>query len=283
MKRRAFMAGAGALAAAGLAANTASAQTSAARPRLVIAGAGAAGLALAARLRRQMENATVVLIDAKKAHHFQPGFMLVGAGLWRSSDVTEANADYVPRGVEWIEQAVAEFNPDANTVVTTSGQRVPYDFLFVAMGLKLDYQAIQGMDPALSGKGGIASIYAGPAEAEASAAAIDRFLETGGVGLFGRPAGEMKCAGAPLKVTFIVDDKARRRRVGRSGQSDAAPSAVCKRFRRWRCGRCPARQDGREREMSGARCPGARSRRVDMPLSATACHSGVILPLRRTL
>ena len=30
-------------------------------------GAGAAGLALAARLRRQMENATIILIDAKKA------------------------------------------------------------------------------------------------------------------------------------------------------------------------------------------------------------------------
>lgn len=49
-------------------------------------------------------------------------------------------------------------------------------FLFVATGLKLDYQAIQGMDAALIGK-----------------------------------AGEMTCAGAPLKVTFIVDDKARRR------------------------------------------------------------------------
>ncbi len=210
MKRRAFMTGAGALAASGLAVGAVPAQTSAARPRVVIAGAGAAGLALAARLRRQMENATVVLIDAKKEHHFQPGFTLVGAGLWRPGDVTEANADYVPRGVEWIEQVVAEFNPETNTVVTASGQQVPYDFLFVATGLKLDYQAIQGMDATLIGKDGIASIYAGPAEAAASAAAIDRFLATGGVGLFGRPAGEMKCAGAPLKVTFIVEDKARR-------------------------------------------------------------------------
>ena len=215
MKRRAFMTGAGALAASGLAVGAAPAQNSAARLRLVIAGAGAAGLALAARLRRQMENATIILIDAKKEHHFQPGFTLVGAGLWQPSDVTEVNAAYVPRGVEWIEQAVAEFDPHTNAVVTTSGQRVPYDFLFVATGLKLDYQAIQGMDAALIGKDGIASIYAGPAEAAASAAAIDRFLETGGVGLFGRPAGEMKCAGAPLKVTFIVDDKARRR--GRRG------------------------------------------------------------------
>jgi len=220
MKRRDFLSGAistGAIALAGSAAmtgtmtGTAMAQTSQARARIVIAGAGAAGLSLAARLRRQMPNATITLIDAKKEHHFQPGFTLVAAGLWRPENVTERNADYVPRGVEWIEEAVAEFDPQAKAVVTAGGRRVAYDFLFVATGLMLDYRAIAGMDPSLIGRNGIASIYAGPAQAAASAAAIDRFIETGGLGLFGRPAGEMKCAGAPLKVTFITDDKARRK------------------------------------------------------------------------
>lgn len=215
MKRREFLTGAAALAASGLIVKEAQAQTSEARARIVIAGAGAAGLALAARLRRQMPNATVTLIDAKKEHHFQPGYTLVAAGIWSPEHVTERNEDYMPRGVTWIEQAVAEFDPDAKVVVTAAGQRVPYDFLFVATGLTLDYRAIAGMDASLIGKGGIASIYAGPAQAAASAAAIDRFIESGGVGLFGRPAGEMKCAGAPLKVTFVADDKARRK--GRRG------------------------------------------------------------------
>jgi sulfide:quinone oxidoreductase len=215
MKRREFLTGAAALAATVAVASQADAQTSPVRARIVIAGAGAAGLSLAARLRRQMPNASVILVDAKKEHHFQPGFTLVAAGLWNPADVTERNADYVPRGVEWIEQAVAEFDPDAKTVVTAAGQRIAYDFLFVATGLMLDYRAIAGMDASLIGKEGIASIYAGPAQAAASAAVIDRFIETGGVGLFGRPASEMKCAGAPLKVTFITDDKARRN--GRRG------------------------------------------------------------------
>jgi sulfide:quinone oxidoreductase len=215
MKRREFLTGAAALAASGLIVKEAQAQTSEARARIVIAGAGAAGLALAARLRRQMPNATVTLIDAKKEHHFQPGYTLVAAGIWSPEHVTERNEDYMPRGVTWIEQAVAEFDPDAKVVVTAAGQRVPYDFLFVATGLMLDYRAIAGMDASLIGKNGIASIYAGPAQAAASAAAIDRFIESGGVGLFGRPAGEMKCAGAPLKVTFVADDKARRK--GRRG------------------------------------------------------------------
>ena len=218
-RRRFLLKGGGAAVLAGLAGLPASlpaaAQTSDARARIVIAGAGAAGLAMASRLRRGMPNATITIIDAKKEHHFQPGFTLVGAGLWSPGHVTERNADYMPRGVEWIAEAVAEFDPDANAVVTASGRRVDYDFLIVATGLKLDYAAIEGMDAALIGKDGIASIYAGPNEAAASAAAIDRFVENGGIGLFGRPAGEMKCAGAPLKITFITDDKARRQ--GRRG------------------------------------------------------------------
>ncbi len=152
MERRVFLAGAAALAASAASGGEALAQTSDARARIVIAGAGAAGLALAARLRRQMPNATVILIDAKKEHHFQPGFTLVAAGLWSPADVTERNADYLPRGVEWIEQAVAEFDPDAKAVVTSGGQRVAYDFLFVATGLMLDYRAIAGMDASLIGK-----------------------------------------------------------------------------------------------------------------------------------
>ncbi|MCK9550868.1 FAD/NAD(P)-binding oxidoreductase [Aquamicrobium sp.] len=220
MNRRKFLiAGSGAALLAGVPASLtvtqARAQTSDTRAHIVIAGAGAAGLALASRLRRSMSNATITIIDAKKEHHFQPGFTLVGAGIWSPAQVTERNVDYMPRGIEWIEAAVAEFDPEANAVVTTTGQRIDYDFLMVATGLKLDYEAIEGMDASLIGRDGIASIYAGPEQAKSSATAIDRFIETGGVGLFGRPAGEMKCAGAPLKITFITDDKARSK--GRRG------------------------------------------------------------------
>ncbi|WP_196258421.1 NAD(P)/FAD-dependent oxidoreductase [Pelagibacterium limicola] len=215
MKRREFLIAGSAAALEGLSVNASQAQTSESRAKIVIAGAGAAGLSLASRLRHGMPNATIVIVDAKKQHHFQPGYTLIGAGLWSPSQVTSNNADYMPRGIEWIQEAVTAFEPETNAVFTTSGTRIDYDFLLVATGLKLDYDAIEGMDTALIGQNGIASVYAGPNEAQASAAAIDRFIETGGIGLFGRPTGEMKCAGAPLKMTFIADDKARR--AGRRG------------------------------------------------------------------
>lgn len=211
MNRRQFLVGAAAVASAGTAWGGAQAQTSSAKARIVIAGAGAAGLSLASRLRRQMPQATITIIDARKEHFFQPGFTLVAAGLWTPSDVTFSNMDFLPTGVEWIEEPVAEFDPDANAVVTASGRRVVYDFLFVATGLTLDYRRIAGMDETLIGTNGIASIYASPAAAAASFREIDAFIDKGGVGLFGRPPTEMKCAGAPLKITFITDDRARRK------------------------------------------------------------------------
>jgi len=125
--------------------------------------------------------------------------------------------------VSWVAEAASAFESDANAVVTDRGTRLPYDFLVVATGLRLDYAAIAGMDTTLIGREGIASVYAGPEAAARSWAALARFAETGGVGLFGRPATEMKCAGAPLKQTFLADDTLRR--AGTRGRSEIVYNA----------------------------------------------------------
>lgn len=185
MNRRELLLGAGAAGAlSALSASSTRAQVSSAHARIVIAGVGAAGLSLASRLSRQMENATITIIDAKRAHHFQPGYTLIGAGLWQPSDVTFRNADFIPSGVEWIEESVTEFDPDANRVATGSGRVVDYDFLFAATGLVLDYRRIDGMDESLIGKDGIASIYAGPDAAAASFREIESFVDKGGVAIW---------------------------------------------------------------------------------------------------
>lgn len=207
MQRRQFIAGAASLAALGWSATSpVMAQN---RVRVIIAGAGAAGLSIAARLRRQLPNATITIFDSRINHYFQPGWTLVGAGWWQPSQTVESTRKYIPGGVRWVEELIGEFDPQSNSVTTTSGQRHDYDWLFVTTGLSLDYAAIEGMSEDLIGQNGIASIYAGPVAAGVSARVIDQYVARGGVALFGRPATEMKCAGAPLKMTFITDYKAR--------------------------------------------------------------------------
>ncbi len=186
--------------------------------RIVIAGAGAAGLAAASRLAARLDGATITLIDKRKEHFYQPGFTLVAAGLKQPGYTISATKDYVPQGVNLIEEPVREFDPVGNKVVTESGRAVPYDYLIVATGLELAYSAIAGMDTALIGRDGIGSVYVSPEGAAATYREMSRFADKGGVGLFGRPATEMKCAGAPLKYTFITDDILRRR--GNRGKAE---------------------------------------------------------------
>lgn len=206
--RRTFLqrSGRAALAVSGLAAAAAS-RAQASQAHIVIAGAGMAGLAIANRLRRQLDGARITLIDAKREHNYQPGYTLVATGIWPESKVRDLNQNFIPAGVEWLQDSVLGFEPDTRTVVTQGGQRVHYDFLVVATGLELNYGAIAGMDVAAIGQHGLGSVYASPAAAAATWRAMDAFRQRGGTALMTLPAGPLKCAGAPLKMTFMVRDR----------------------------------------------------------------------------
>lgn len=202
---RASLAGAAATSALSpVASHAAAVKTSA---HVVIAGSGLGGIAVASRLRTLLDGARITIVDAREEHLYQPGFTLVATGVWPVEKVRERNAALQPQGVEWVREMVAAFDPAANTVVTTSGKRIAYDFLVVATGLHLDYAQIEGMDIAAIGRNGLASVYAGPQAAEDSWRALDAFRGRGGQALMTLPAGPLKCAGAPLKMTFMVADR----------------------------------------------------------------------------
>lgn len=210
-------AGAGAALAVGLQPGAARAERLATRAHIVIAGGGLAGLALANRLGKLLEGARITLIEAREVHHYQPGYTLVATGVWPASKVTGRNADFIPAGVEWVRDMVAEFDPAANTVVTAGGQRIRYDFLVVAVGAHQDWAQIEGMDVNAIGTRGLASVYPSAQAAAATWAAMDAFRKKGGNAIMTLPATPIKCAGAPLKMTFMLRD--RLAQAGTLGQS----------------------------------------------------------------
>jgi sulfide:quinone oxidoreductase len=175
--------------------------------RIVIAGSGLGGIAVASRLMKQLDGASVTIVDARRNHYYQPGFTLVATGVWPVDKVVDPTADFIPAGVDWVPEMVAEFDPAANAVVTDAGRRIVYDYLVVATGLHLDYAQIEGMDLTAIGRNGLASVYAGPQAAVATWAALDAFRHKGGQALMTLPAGPLKCAGAPLKMAFMVADR----------------------------------------------------------------------------
>ncbi len=208
--RRAFLG----LAAAGLATVAANRPAAAAKvqtsARIVIIGAGAAGTSLANRLVARLDGAAITIMDPSATHLYQPGLSLVAAGLKPASYTQSKTGDWLPKDITLITEAAAAIDPVSKTVSTTGGQTVAYDFLVVASGLVLDHDAIEGFSLDLVGTNGIGALYAGPEYATKTWEAASKFTEDGGIGLFTRPATEMKCAGAPLKHTFLIEDIATR-------------------------------------------------------------------------
>jgi sulfide:quinone oxidoreductase len=187
------------------------AQAVATSARIVILGAGAAGAAMASRLTERLDGARITLVDGRPEHWYQPGFTLIAAGLKPAGYAVSTTGEWLPRGVDLVADYAAEIDPEAKSVTTAGGTRLDYDFLIVATGLKLDWDAIEGFSLDLVGQNGLGAVYAGPEYAARTWAAMDSFTDTGGEAVLLRPATEMKCAGAPLKYTFLIDDFATRK------------------------------------------------------------------------
>jgi sulfide:quinone oxidoreductase len=209
--RRGLLGLAGAAAAAAtVGTRAARAQTVRTTASIIIIGAGAAGTGIANRLTQRLEGAQITIIDPRPEHLYQPGLSLVAAGLKPASYVVSRTTDWLPRGVTLIAEAAAAIDPEARTVATAGGQTLSYDFLIVAPGLVLDHDAIEGFSLDMVGSNGIGALYAGAEYAARTWQAAKAFTETGGVAVMTRPATEMKCAGAPLKHAFLVEDIASR-------------------------------------------------------------------------
>ncbi|BCN38949.1 twin-arginine translocation pathway signal [Alicycliphilus denitrificans] len=200
-------AGTGAALGMGLQPGPARAARLATKAHIVIAGSGLAGIAIAHRLHAMLDGARITIVDAKEVHNYQPGFTLVATGVWPVGKVIDRNADLQPAGVGWVKEMVAEFDPAANALVTTGGRRIAYDYLVVATGTHQDWAQIEGMDLKAIGSNGLASVYPSSDAAVATWAAMDQFRAKGGEAVLTLPATPLKCAGAPLKMTFMVRDR----------------------------------------------------------------------------
>lgn len=178
------------------------------KANIVIVGAGIAGLAVANRLSRQLPNAKLTILDSRQAHYYQPGYTLLATGVWTHVDkVTDSNVDLLPAGINWVQENAREFLPDSNEVVTDSGDKIRYDYLIIATGLRLGFDKIEGLKITDLGTDGIGSVYPSPEIALKTWQQIDAFRKKGGRALMTLAHTDMKCAGAPLKMTFMLHDR----------------------------------------------------------------------------
>ncbi|KVN92050.1 NAD(FAD)-dependent dehydrogenase [Burkholderia ubonensis] len=185
---------------------------------IVIVGAGAAGLAVASSLLARDRSLDIVVIDPADVHYYQPGWTMVGAGVFRPETTARRMSDVLPRGVRWIQAAVAGFELDAHAVVLDGCRRIGYRQLVVCPGLKLDWHAIDGLADTL-GRNGVTSNYRYDL-APYTWQLVREFQ--GGRALFTQPPMPIKCAGAPQKAMYLACDH-----WLRSGRLGAANVEFC--------------------------------------------------------
>lgn len=170
--------------------------------QIVIVGGGAAGITTAAQLLKKDKSLDIAIVEPSDKHYYQPGWTLVGAGVFTPEQTTREEKYFIPEGASWIKDYVSKIDPDNNTVSTKDGIEIKYNYLVVCPGIQLDWHLIKGLPEAL-GKGGVTSNYS-LKTATYTWELIQNFQ--GGNAIFTYPATPIKCAGAPQKIMYLAED-----------------------------------------------------------------------------
>ncbi|WP_296999603.1 MULTISPECIES: bifunctional protein tyrosine phosphatase family protein/NAD(P)/FAD-dependent oxidoreductase [unclassified Thalassospira] len=169
---------------------------------VVIIGGGAAGISVASSLQARRSGLEIVVIDPADIHYYQPGWTMVGGGVFEASTTAQTMGSLIPKGVHWIKAAVAAFEPQDDAVILDGCRVVKYDRLIVCPGLKLDWNRVEGLVETL-GRNGVTSNYRYDL-APYTWELVSSMRE--GKAIFTQPPMPIKCAGAPQKAMYLSAD-----------------------------------------------------------------------------
>jgi sulfide:quinone oxidoreductase len=169
---------------------------------LLIIGGGAAGISVASSLLKRAPGLQISIVEPSGEHWYQPGFTLVGGGVFKLAKTRRSEASLMPKQVTWIRNAVTHILPEQNQVVLGDDTKLSYERLVVCPGLKLNWGGIPGLEDTL-GQNGVTSNY------RSDLAPYTWELVQGlkqGKAVFTQPAMPIKCAGAPQKAMYLSCD-----------------------------------------------------------------------------
>jgi sulfide:quinone oxidoreductase len=190
------------------------------KEKILVVGGGTAGVGVAAMLQQEgMRNVTIV--EPSSVHYYQPLWTLVGGGAKKKEKSVKDMKAVLPSNTSWIKNAVKDIVPSENKVILADGTPLDYDYLVVAAGMQTDWDAIPGLVDGLKQKdSGVVTIYDFN-YCEKTWETFQKLKNQAATYLFTfQPI--IKCAGAPQKIMWLIDDNARK-----DGVRDKADITFC--------------------------------------------------------
>ncbi|MCP9468957.1 MAG: FAD-dependent oxidoreductase [Nitrospira sp.] len=176
--------------------------------RVVIIGASIGGLPAAYEARALLDKKhKVTVISNVDFFHFVPSNPWVAVG-WRTrKDISFLLGPVLEKkGIEFVNAAAERIEPEQNRVITSKGE-VPYDYLIIATGPKLNFGAVPGLGPS-----GFTQSVCTVDHAEQAWGAYQSFLKDPGPIVIGAAQGA-SCFGPAYEMAFILDADLRKKKL----------------------------------------------------------------------
>lgn len=183
---------------------------------VVIIGAGNAGIALAARLRRDNPDLDIAIVNPEGLHTYRPLLSYVGAGLATLRRAQRPQSKQIPAGCTWYRESVVELTPapvsgevdatSAHQVHTDAGRRISATDVVVCPGTHIDWDATPGLRQACASPH--ASTNYEPSMASATWDMLKNLRQ--GNAVFTISSRNAPCPSVGLKPLFLAADHWRR-------------------------------------------------------------------------
>lgn len=115
------------------------------KPHVVVLGAGFGGVNAAEKLAK--DGCRVTLIDHRPYNTFQPLLYQVATGGLNPGDITYSLRAFIARFdglVGYRRTSVTDLDQDAQEIICDDGKRISYDYLIIAIGVKVNHFGIPG-------------------------------------------------------------------------------------------------------------------------------------------
>lgn len=176
---------------------------------IVILGAGIGGMPMAYELKPLLgPGDSVTVVSNTKTFHFLPSNPWVAVN-WRTRDAIEFEVEpYLKRkNIAFDGAGAKRVHPERNQVELGDGRMLDYDFLVIATGPKLAFDAIEGLGP-----NGYTQSVCHVDHAVVAGQAWEKFVAAPGPIVVGAAQGA-SCFGPAYEFAFIMDRDLRKRKI----------------------------------------------------------------------